>query len=193
MNSFLCNNRYGQQGLGNKTIDVVLNSRLIIPTRNIEFLNPYYFEPIMIVTPKAQAIHGLLAFLSTFDYTMRIMIPACIVTLILLTFLVQKLTKTQDASLSYGMIQTICSTVCSSLANVPTSDPARIFMISCALYNYLIVSAFTSTLTSKFIIPQYMNDIKTLQQLIESHLPILTRTDLVDVYKFIEQYGNDDM
>lgn len=63
-------------------------------------------------------------------------------------------------------------TICIAVNNRPQRSPLRIFFLALALYSINLTTIYTSKLISVFTNPPYEDQIDTIEEIVESHLPI---------------------
>lgn len=63
-------------------------------------------------------------------------------------------------------------TICIAVNNRPERSPLRIFFIAFALYSINLTTIYTSKLIDVFTNPPYEDQIDTIVEIVESHLPI---------------------
>lgn len=68
-----------------------------------------------------------------------------------------------------------------SIGKLPTTLPLRLIFAGWIFYSFLMTSSYTGKLVSKLALPQYLDDIETLQDLKESGLEIVVESSFVPI------------
>lgn len=82
------------------------------------------------------------------------------------------LEERQHSRFAICLLNSWAVTICIAVNNRPERTPLRFFFIALALYSINLTTIYTSKLISVFTNPPYEDQIDTIDEIVESHLPI---------------------
>lgn len=80
--------------------------------------------------------------------------------------------RRQHSQFALCLLNSWAVIICISVNNRPERSPLRIFFLALALYSINLTTIYTSKLISVFTNPPYEDQIDTIDEIIESQLPI---------------------
>lgn len=131
----------------------------------------YFYTRYVYVAKKMPEWLGMLVI---FQYTTWIITCLILIISAISWYIFGHLTleERQHSRFAICLLNSWAVTICIAVPNRPERSPLRLFFIALALYSINLTTIYTSKLINVFTNPPYEDQIDTISEIVESHLPI---------------------
>ncbi|CAO1372535.1 unnamed protein product [Diamesa tonsa] len=147
--------------------------------KNTEIVNLNIYDEISVLVPADTVINGNTYFRPFDDITWKALIANILISVVvwkILFYIYYRLKKEENVTdVTFNMVEL---TLTASVAKEPRNKMESIFIISLAVFNFIILVAYSSVLISSLLDPKFEN-IDTIDQLREANLSFVADKSII--------------
>lgn len=149
--------------------DMVINSRSYSPSFVVEYLYPYYPNPVSLIVPKAEPIYWTTAVMDSYHWSLKVVLTITF----FLVFLINHLLHPRSTSVHFSILEVFSYLLLFSFtSNRNYRGIHKFFLITWSLFCIIFASIINGGLYSNFVVVRYAKDINTLDELLQTDYQI---------------------